>query len=51
VETLLFNQLNVNNTSANKSKTFEYERVYEPTDEQKTVFGDVAPLLTSLLDG
>ncbi len=32
-------------------KAFEFERVYNPTDTQDTVFDDVAPLLTSLLDG
>eukprot|EP00111_Clytia_hemisphaerica_P024190 TCONS_00071287-protein len=50
-ETLLFNQLNANNSSSNKAKTFEYERVYKPNDDQTMIFADVAPLLTSLLDG
>lgn len=45
-ETLNFNQINLN-----KSRNFEYERVYKPSDDQKTIFADVAPLLTSLLDG
>lgn len=48
-ETLTFNQLN--NGGANRAKKFEYERVYQSSDNQKTVFNDVAPLLTSLLDG
>ncbi|CAI5770454.1 KIF25 isoform X1 [Podarcis lilfordi] len=33
------------------NKTFQYERVYSASDSQVTVFADVAPLLTSLLDG
>ncbi|XP_068926671.1 kinesin-like protein KIF25 [Petaurus breviceps papuanus] len=33
------------------NKTFQFERVYSPLESQKTVFGDVCPLLTSLLDG
>ncbi|KAF7254357.1 Kinesin-like protein KIF25 [Varanus komodoensis] len=33
------------------NKTFQYERVYSPADSQATVFADVSPLLTSLLDG
>ena len=37
--------------SATKAKAFEFERVYSPTDTQNNVFEDVAPLLTSLLDG
>ena len=37
--------------SATKAKMFEFERVYSPTDSQDNVFEDVAPLLTSLLDG
>ncbi|XP_019515060.1 PREDICTED: kinesin-like protein KIF25 isoform X2 [Hipposideros armiger] len=33
------------------NKTFTFERVYRPADPQREVFGDVRPLLTSLLDG
>ncbi|XP_029966211.1 kinesin-like protein KIF25 [Salarias fasciatus] len=33
------------------SKMFEFERVYGPEDSQDTVFKEVKPLLTSLLDG
>ncbi|XP_074121268.1 kinesin-like protein KIF25 [Sminthopsis crassicaudata] len=33
------------------NKTFQFERVYNPLESQKIVFGDVCPLLTSLLDG
>ncbi|XP_004935583.3 kinesin-like protein KIF25 isoform X1 [Gallus gallus] len=33
------------------NKTFQFERVYNATESQDTVFADVAPLLTSLLDG
>ncbi|XP_062981738.1 kinesin-like protein KIF25 [Elgaria multicarinata webbii] len=33
------------------NKTFQYERVYSTADSQVTVFADVSPLLTSLLDG
>ncbi|NXC18138.1 KIF25 protein, partial [Corythaeola cristata] len=33
------------------SKTFQFERVYNASESQDTVFADVAPLLTSLLDG
>ncbi|XP_032956298.1 kinesin-like protein KIF25 [Rhinolophus ferrumequinum] len=33
------------------NKTFTFERVYGPAEPQKEVFGDVHPLLTSLLDG
>nr|XP_020826091.1 kinesin-like protein KIF25 isoform X1 [Phascolarctos cinereus] len=33
------------------NKTFQFERVYSPLESQKIVFGDVCPLLTSLLDG
>ncbi|XP_061480384.1 kinesin-like protein KIF25 isoform X2 [Rhineura floridana] len=33
------------------NKTFQYERVYSALDSQVTVFADVSPLLTSLLDG
>ena len=32
-------------------KEYEFERVYSPDTDQKTLFTDVAPLLTSLLDG
>lgn len=50
-ENVTFNQINHNNSALNKSRSFEYERVYRPTDDQDAVFNDVAPLLTSLLDG
>ena len=40
-----------NQSGGLKTKMFEYERVYNPTDTQAQVFDDVAPLLTSLLDG
>ncbi|KFV98222.1 Kinesin-like KIF25, partial [Eurypyga helias] len=33
------------------NKTFQFERVYSSLESQDTVFADVAPLLTSLLDG
>ncbi|XP_051731115.1 kinesin-like protein KIF25 isoform X1 [Ctenopharyngodon idella] len=33
------------------SKIFEFERVHGPEDSQETVFEEVKPLLTSLLDG
>ncbi|KAK6488992.1 kinesin-like protein KIF25 [Huso huso] len=33
------------------NKMFEFERVYSPDDSQQTVFEEVRPLLTSLLDG
>uniref|UniRef100_A0A672VEL2 Kinesin family member 25 n=1 Tax=Strigops habroptila TaxID=2489341 RepID=A0A672VEL2_STRHB len=33
------------------NKTFQFERVYSASESQDTVFADVAPLLTSLLDG
>ncbi|XP_043074855.1 kinesin-like protein KIF25 [Puntigrus tetrazona] len=33
------------------SKVFEFERVHGPEDSQETVFAEVKPLLTSLLDG
>ncbi|NXN39530.1 KIF25 protein, partial [Rhinoptilus africanus] len=33
------------------NKTFQFERVYNASESQDTVFADVAPLLTSLLDG
>ncbi|XP_054618584.1 kinesin-like protein KIF25 isoform X2 [Dunckerocampus dactyliophorus] len=34
-----------------QSKMFEFERVHGPEDSQETVFEEVKPLLTSLLDG
>ena len=34
-----------------QKKSFEFERVYSPNNTQEDVFKDVAPLLTSLLDG
>ncbi|XP_030897861.1 kinesin-like protein KIF25 isoform X1 [Leptonychotes weddellii] len=33
------------------NKTYDFERVYGPAESQQVVFGDVCPLLTSLLDG
>ncbi|XP_011941173.1 PREDICTED: kinesin-like protein KIF25 isoform X3 [Cercocebus atys] len=33
------------------NKTYHFERVYGPAESQSAVFGDVRPLLTSLLDG
>ncbi|XP_067845664.1 kinesin-like protein KIF25 [Heptranchias perlo] len=33
------------------NKMFEFERVYGPDDSQESVFEEVLPLLTSLLDG
>ncbi|NWU12517.1 KIF25 protein, partial [Cephalopterus ornatus] len=33
------------------NKTFQFERVYNDSESQDAVFADVAPLLTSLLDG
>ncbi|NWY01067.1 KIF25 protein, partial [Nothoprocta ornata] len=36
---------------ASINKTFQFERVYNASESQDTVFTDVAPLLTSLLDG
>ncbi|XP_008056847.2 kinesin-like protein KIFC1 [Carlito syrichta] len=33
------------------NKTYHFERVYGPADSQSDVFGEVCPLLTSLLDG
>ncbi|XP_075780782.1 kinesin-like protein KIF25 isoform X2 [Pelodiscus sinensis] len=33
------------------SKTFQFDRVYSAAESQDVVFADVAPLLTSLLDG
>ncbi|XP_015200456.2 kinesin-like protein KIF25 isoform X1 [Lepisosteus oculatus] len=33
------------------NKVFEFERVHGPEDSQQTVYGEVSPLLTSLLDG
>ncbi|XP_066479025.1 kinesin-like protein KIF25 [Tiliqua scincoides] len=33
------------------NKKFQYERVYSAAESQETVFADVSPLLTSLLDG
>ena len=34
-----------------QKKEFEFERVYSPETDQQSLFNDVAPLLTSLLDG
>ncbi|NXX43448.1 KIF25 protein, partial [Tricholaema leucomelas] len=36
---------------ASINKTFQFERVYNASESQEVVFADVAPLLTSLLDG
>ncbi|KFV72149.1 Kinesin-like KIF25, partial [Struthio camelus australis] len=36
---------------ASINRTFQFERVYNASESQDTVFADVAPLLTSLLDG
>ena len=33
------------------TKLFEFDRVFSPHDSQEAVFGEVSPLLTSLLDG
>ncbi|XP_042843478.1 kinesin-like protein KIF25 [Panthera tigris] len=33
------------------NNTYSFERVYGPAESQQAVFGDVRPLLTSLLDG
>ncbi|KAM3851572.1 kinesin-like protein KIF25 [Vipera latastei] len=33
------------------NKTYQFERVYNTSDSQVTVFEDISPLLTSLLDG
>ncbi|XP_077203641.1 kinesin-like protein KIF25 isoform X2 [Paroedura picta] len=33
------------------NKILQFERVYSPAETQETVFADVSPLLTSLLDG
>ncbi|XP_050390216.1 kinesin-like protein KIF25 isoform X2 [Patella vulgata] len=33
------------------NKVFEYERVFNPTEDQPVVFDEVQPMLTSLLDG
>ncbi|XP_032881594.1 kinesin-like protein KIF25 [Amblyraja radiata] len=33
------------------NKTFEFERVYGPSNSQESIFEEVCPLLTSLLDG
>ncbi|RDD41994.1 Kinesin-like protein KIF25 [Trichoplax sp. H2] len=41
----------VKNPRFNADKTYEYERVFAQSDPQEAVFNDVAPLLTSLLDG
>jgi len=46
-ESIVFHQKN----GSSKSKPFEYERVFGKEHDQKAVFNDVAPLLTSLLDG
>ncbi|XP_037673391.1 kinesin-like protein KIF25 isoform X4 [Choloepus didactylus] len=33
------------------NKTYNFERVYGPAESQRTVFGEIRPLLMSLLDG
>ncbi|KAL4233882.1 negative regulation of mitotic centrosome separation [Mactra antiquata] len=33
------------------NKVFEYERVYSPSEVQESVFDEVQPMITSLLDG
>ncbi|XP_045196502.2 kinesin-like protein KIF25 isoform X2 [Mercenaria mercenaria] len=33
------------------NKVFEYERVYAPAEDQESVFDEVQPMITSLLDG
>ena len=33
------------------NKVFEFERVYSPADVQESVFDEVQPMMTSLLDG
>ncbi|ELU11503.1 hypothetical protein CAPTEDRAFT_221617 [Capitella teleta] len=38
-------------TSSKTEKQFDYERVFSGADDQQTVFNDVQPLITSLLDG
>ncbi|XP_056621213.1 kinesin-like protein KIF25 [Triplophysa dalaica] len=41
----------VKTSSPIMNKIFEFERVHGPDDDQETVFDEVKPLLTSLLDG
>ena len=43
----------VNGTSGNniKTRSFEFEKVFNDRDDQQEVFKDISPLLTSLLDG
>ncbi|XP_040455068.1 kinesin-like protein KIF25 isoform X1 [Falco naumanni] len=48
-ETVLVKCSRPGHTSINK--TFQFERVYNASESQDIVFADVAPLLTSLLDG
>ena len=50
-ESVSFKQINNPGSSTCKTRTFEYERVFGTKDQQGSVFTDVAPLLTSLLDG
>ncbi|CAH1799654.1 unnamed protein product [Owenia fusiformis] len=37
--------------TSKQTKAFEFERVYSPLENQDTVFEEVQPMLTSLLDG
>ena len=51
-ENVSFNYVNNPSTAAGgKTKRFEFERVFGTKDQQGPVFAEVAPLLTSLLDG
>ncbi|KAL8151982.1 hypothetical protein V2J09_021790 [Rumex salicifolius] len=38
-------------TSDSKKKTFKFDRVYTPKDDQVDVFADASPMVTSVLDG
>ncbi|XP_042506668.1 kinesin-like protein KIN-14R isoform X2 [Macadamia integrifolia] len=38
-------------TGGTVKKTFKFDRVYTPKDDQTTVFADASPLVTSVLDG
>ena len=50
-ENIVFKQKANGLNSSVKTKSFEFERVFREQDDQKTVFHDIAPLLTSVLDG
>lgn len=50
-ENVVFKQKANGVNSSVKTKLFEFERVFREQDDQKAVFHDIAPLLTSLLDG